>query len=260
MTKEELNKELESKEYEEELNRLFIQRNSLIQCLLFCYMNSIRDGISQERNFFLRMIDDIFQSASSITLLAKEGISNTCLRELRYLIEVATKSCFIVKNSQKLTFKEQIDEYEKLLNSSNINPINTLHFHYLDDKSEEFKTETKKLYGFLSKYTHASSHQLLERLSRSDLGRTIGFEGIKELKELNDNIEKVYSAVIVFIFHSVAQYVPGDFLVESDGRTINWYFTKSKYISLIDEKFDYKHERQRILCELKEERKNRIKF
>lgn len=260
MTKEELNKELESKEYNDELDRLFILRNSLIQCLLFCYMNSIRDGISQERNFFLRMIDDIFQSATSITLLAKEGISNTCLRELRYLIEVAIKSCLIVRNSQKLTFKEQIEEYEKLLNSSNINPINTLSFHYLEDSSEEFKTETKKLYGYLSKYTHASSHQLLERLSRSDSGRTIGYEGIKELKELNDNIEKVYSVVIVLIFHSVAQYVPGDFLVERDGSTIDWYFTKSKYISLIDEKFDYKHERQSILNDLKINRKNRIKF
>lgn len=260
MTKEELITELESKEYKEELNRLFILRNSLMQCLLFCYMNSVRDGVSQERNFFLRMIDDISQSATSITLLAKEGVSNTCLRELRYLIEVATKSCFIVKNSQKSTFKEQIHEYEKLLNSSNINPINTLNFHYLVDVSEEFKTETKKLYGFLSRYTHASSYQLMERLSRNDDGRTIGYEGIKELRDLNNNIEKVYSVVIVLIFHSVAQYVPGDFLVEDDGRTIEWYFTKSKYVSLIDEKFDYKHERQGILNELKTTRKNRIKF
>ena len=260
MTKEELNKELESKEYKNELSRIFLLRNSLIQCLLFCYMNSIRDGVSQERNFFLRMVDDIFQSATSISLLAKEGISNTCLRELRYLIEVAIKSYFIVKNSQKLTFKEQIEEYDKLLNSSNINPINTLDFYYLEDYSEEFKTETKRLYGFLSKYTHASSHQLLERLSRNDSGITIGYEGIKELKELNNSIEKVYSIVIVLIFHSVAQYVPGDFLVESDGRTVDWYFTKSKYISLIDEKFDYKHERQGILKELEIERKHRIKF
>ncbi|KMQ61832.1 hypothetical protein ACM40_05750 [Chryseobacterium sp. BLS98] len=187
---------------------------------MFCYLNSVRDGISQEKNFFLRMIDDISQSIVSINSLAKDGISNTCLRELRYLIEVAIKSCFIVRNSNKDTFVEQIKEYEKLLNSSNINQINTLEFYYLDDFNEDFKTEAKKLYGFLSKYTHASSYQLMERLNRNIIGRTIGFEGTKELKELNNTIEKVYSVVIVLIFHSVAQYVPGDFLVEQTGKRL----------------------------------------
>lgn len=260
MTKDELNEELDSEDYKIELDRLYIMRSSIIQCLSFCYLNSVRDGISQERNFFLRMIDDISQSIISINILAKEGVSNTCLRELRYLIEVGIKSCFIVTNSNKETFVEQVKEYEKLLNSSNINQINTLHFYYLENCSEEFKTEVKKLYGFLSKYTHASSHQLLERLTRNSTGRTIGYEGTRELNELNNTIEKVYSVVIVLIFHSVAQYVPGDFLVEKNGRTIDWYFTKSKYISLIDEKFDYKHERQPILKELVDERKRRIVF
>ena len=206
------------------------------------------------------MIDDISQSIVSINSLAKDGISNTCFRELRYLIEVAIKSCFIVKNSNKETFVEQVKEYEKLLNSSNINQINTLYFYYLENCSEDFKTEVKKLYGFLSKYTHASSHQLLERLDRNNTGRTIGYEGTYELNELNNTIEKVYSVVIVLIFHSVAQYVPGDFLVEQNGKTIDWYFTKSKYVSLIDEKFDYKFERQSILKELADERKRRVVF
>jgi len=206
------------------------------------------------------MTDDIYQRVVSINILAEEGITNTCLRELRYLIEVAIKSCLIVTNSQKETFKEQIKEYEKLLNSSNINPLNKLNFGYLGTSNEAFKTDVKQLYGYLSKYTHSSSHQLLERLSRNDSGRTIGYEEIEELNYLNNNIEKVYAIVIVMIFHSVAQYVPGDFLVENNGRTIDWYFNKSKYISLIDEKFDYKHERQAILDELILERKNRIKF
>ena len=260
MTKEELNEELDSEDYKIELDRLYIMRGSIIQCLLFCYHNSIRDGISHERNFFLKMIDDISQSIISINILAKEGISNTCLRELRYLIEVGIKSCFIVTNSNKKTFVEQVNEYEKLLNSSNINQINTLNFYYFENCSEDFKTEVKKLYGFLSKYTHASSHQLLERLERNSTGRPIGYEGTRELNELNNMIEKVYSVVIVLIFHSVAQYVPGDFLVEENGKTIDWYFTKSKYVSLIDEKFDYKHERQQILKELADERKRRIAF
>ncbi|MEQ9376337.1 MAG: hypothetical protein RIG68_14225 [Imperialibacter sp.] len=261
MNQTEIDKELDSKDYKFELEKLDVLRNSIIQCLTFCYLNSIRDGISQERNFFLRMLDDILQSVVSINILAKEGISNTCFRELRYLIEVSIKSCLIVNNTTKPVFEEQIKEYEKLLNSSNINPINTLSFTYLKpDKDEEFKTEVKRLYGYLSKYTHSSSHQIKERLVRAESGRTIGFEGTKELRQLNDDIEKVYSSVIVFIFHSVAQYVVGDFLVETNGQTIDWVFNKSKFISKIDEQFDYKQERKFILEELKTKRKNRIKF
>lgn len=261
MDKAKIDEELNSDAYKDEWNRLLEFRKSITDCLLFCYGNSIRDGVSGDRNFFLRMIDDITQSVISIEIIAKEGILNTCRRELRYLIELSIKSCLIVNNTTKNTFEEQIDEYEKLLNSSNINPINSLTFSYLQpDHEDEFKTEVKRLYGYLSKYSHSSSYQIRERLTRVQIGRTIGFEGVQELKELNDDIEKVFAIVLVMIFHSVAPYVVGDFMVEPNGETVNWYFNKSKYISIIDQQFDYKHERQSILPRLKTERLERIRF
>src|SRR5690606_27629443 len=134
--------------------------------------------------------------------------------ELRYLIELSIKSCFIVNAVGSQTFEEQITNYEKMLNSSNINPINSLSFGYLQPAYEdEFKAEAKRLYGYLCKYSHSSSHQIRERLERAELGRTIGFEGVRELRELNNDIERVYAVVLVMIFHSVAPYVAGDFMV-----------------------------------------------
>jgi len=260
MNEIEIKDELNSAEYKNEWNRLLKMRSSIIYCLSFSFMNSNRDGHSGEQNFFLRMIDDIIQSVISIEINAKEGIINTCRRELRYLIELSIKSCLIVNNTKKQKIEEQIDEYKKLLNSSNINPLNKLNFHLLDDKEDEFKIDTKRLYGYLSKYSHSSSYQIRERLEKANKGRTIGYEGITELQKLNNDIEKVFSVVLVMIFHSVDDYVIGNFLVEEDGRTINWYFNQSKYISIIDEKFDYKFERQSILIELKNERKKRIQF
>jgi hypothetical protein len=224
-------------------------------------MHSIRDGVSGDRNFFLRMIDDIIQSVISIEIIAKEGVINTCRRELRYLIELSLKCCLIVNNTTKQTFEEQISEYESLLNSSNINPINALSFIYLrPDHEDEFKTEVKRLYGYLCKYSHSSSHQIRERLARAQIGRTIGFEGIQQLKELKDDIERVLAIVLVMVFHSVAEYVVGDFMVEPDGQSVRWYFNKSKFISVIDKQFDYKHERQAILPTLKAQRLERVKF
>lgn len=256
-----IDKELNSEEYKDELYRLVKMRKSILYCLLFCYMNASRDGISNKKNFFLRMIDDITQSITSIEVLVKEGIINTCKRELRYLLEVAIKCCLIVNKNSKKDFEEQLEEYEKLLNSSNINPINVLNFNYLKNSvDEEFKTDVKRTYGHLSKYTHSTTHQIEERLSRAQNGRTIGYEGIEELKELNNNVEKVFSYVIVLIFHSVAQYVVGDFLVESDGSSNKWYFNQSKYINIIDSEFDYKAERKDILEKLKQQRIERTKF
>jgi hypothetical protein len=261
MDKIKIDEELNSDAYKDEWHRFIEMRKSITYCLSFCYMNSVRDGVSGEQNFFLRMIDDITQSVISIEIIAKQGIVNTCRRELRYLIELSIKSCLIVNNTTKQIFEEQIDEYEKLLNSSNINPINSLSFGYLKpDYEDEFKTEVKRLYGYLCKYSHSSSHQILERLARAEMGRTIGFEGLQELKELNNDIERVFAVVLVMIFHSVAQYVIGDFMVEPNGETVSWYFSKSRYINIIDQQFDYKHERQSILSKLKAERLERVSF
>lgn len=257
--KDTLNKELNSTEYKNAWGKFQTMKNCLLHCILFSYHDTIRDGISGKSNFFLRMVDDITQSTISIETLTKEGITNTCKRELRYLIELAIKSTIITKTSIKTDINEQIEEYKTLLNSSNINPINKLQLDFFNPQDEEeFKTEVKKTYGLLSKFTHASSEQITERIGRVINGRTIGFEGVEELVDLNELIEKVFSQVIVFIFNSVPSYVVGDYLVESNGDINNWYFKKSKYISLIDEKFDYKHERQMKIKKIKLERKNNI--
>ena len=258
--RKEFDKELNSREYKMAWQRFQTMRNCLLHCLIFSYHDTIRDGISDKSNFFLRMVDDITQSTISIETLAKEGIINTCKRELRYLIELAIKATIITKTSTKSDINQQIEEYKNLLNSSNINPINKLELDFFNDEDEkEFKTEVKKTYGLLSKFTHSSSEQLTERIQRAMSGKTIGFEGTDELTSLNELIEKVFSQVIVFVFNSVPQYVVGDYLVESNGDINNWYFKKSKFISLIDEKFDYKHERQVRIERIRAERKENIK-
>jgi hypothetical protein len=69
-----------------------------------------------------------------------------------------------------------------------------------------------------------------------------------------------YAMVLVLIFHSVPDYVAGDFLVESDGTSNKWYFRKSKYIAGIDSRFDYKHERQEKLELIRRVRGEGIEF
>ncbi len=62
------------------------------------------------------------------------------------------------------------------------------------------------------------------------------------------------------LFHSVPEYVAGDWLVEANGSTANWVFTESRFIAGIDSHFDYKHERQENLSAIKAARKNAVRF
>lgn len=256
-----IKRELETPEYRAELQRHYDISNSLIRCLAFCNMNCSRSDEMPKKLFFLSIIDDIFQSSYAITILSREGVRNTCRRELRYLIEAAIKSCFISQKYSDKTVQEQLDEYKKELKSTDISIVDDIDFYMLSDENKVlFKQEIKRMYGYTSKYVHSTPEQMQERFLLNEKGRTIGKEGLNELRELNNELEKVYSFVLVLLFHSVPKWCTGDYLVEKDGSTIDWYFVKSKYLADIDEQFDYKHERQLNISEIVTKRKVSIKF
>jgi len=73
-------------------------------------------------------------------------------------------------------------------------------------------------------------------------------------------MSRAFSASLVLLFHSVPSWVAGDWLVEPDGSTTNWYFTRSRYIAAIDATFDYKHERKNNLQKVQDSRSSRISF
>ena len=78
--------------------------------------------------------------------------------------------------------------------------------------------------------------------------------------KLNDLLQRVYAVCIVFISHSIPQYVLGDWHIDSSGELTNWCYIKSKYVAEIDETLDYKHERQHILEKVRLERAACIAF
>lgn len=116
------------------------------------------------------------------------------------------------------------------------------------------------MYGEMCSYVHLTPHQITERLYLAQEGRYMGFEGVNELKQLNDEVSKVYSYVIVHLFHSIPVWVVGDLLVNGDGTSYDWYFNKSRYIAEIDSRFDYKVERKKNLEEIRFNRSQRIEF
>lgn len=258
-----IKRELESPEYLEQLHRHELMWRSLAMYLSFCKMNFSRAGDIARRNFFLRVMDDFLQSIVAINFLCKEGIHHTCRRELRYLLELSVKACLISQKSEnsEIDFEGQIEEHKKVLKKSEFNLINAVDCRLLPEQAaEEFKKEVKTLYGVLSAYSHSTPFQVSERVAREKSGKTIGYEGADELRELNEHAQLAYSYIATLLAHAVEEWVLGDFLVESTGGSNSWYFRKSKYIAMLDERFDYKHERQEKLQEIQSQRSVEIEF
>jgi hypothetical protein len=260
---ESLREELESPEYLEQLSRHEVIWRSLGMYLSFCKMNFSRAGDIARRHFFLRVLDDFLQSVVAINYLCREGIHHTCRRELRYLLELSVKACLISQKSKasELAFEDQIDEHKNILKKSEFNLINSIEFKLLTEQSaEEFKKDVKRMYGVLSAYSHSTPFQVSERLGREKAGKTIGYEGTEELRDLNEHAQLTYSYIATLLAHALEEWVLGDFLVESNGERNPWHFRKSKYIAMLDERFDYKHERQENLQRIKSDRLADIEF
>ncbi|MFV0439789.1 MAG: hypothetical protein ACK5LV_00640 [Lachnospirales bacterium] len=232
-----------------------------MQCLFCVEMNFTRNDSVRNTSFFLAVIDDIYQSVVAIECLAKEGIRNTIRRELRYLIELSVKACLISQKNSESSTREQVDEFRKIIKDTNITMVKDVDFHYFDDKGKsDFVTMTKRVYGECCNYSHVTIKQINERFKLEDSGRTIGFEGTQELRELNDEIGQALSIVVILFFHAIPIWCVGDYLVDSDGTTTKFYYTKYEFISKIDECFDYKFERQANVDEVKKIRTERVVY
>jgi len=255
-----IDKELESTEYKKEYERHINILNSFMQCLTFTNLNCSRRVDLREKLFFLSVIDDIYQSIVAIKLLSKDGIRNTCRRELRYLIELSIKACIISQQKSEKSVEEQIIEFRKIIQNTNNSQVKDIDFYFLSEPNKvQFFSEISRMYGDLCLYVHTSQKQMQERVKLIQDGRTIGLEGINELRELNSELGKSLSLIIVLFFHAIPSWCVGDYMVENDGKTVNSYFSKSKYFAAeIDSKFVYKHERQKDLYNIINERTSKI--
>lgn len=232
---------------------------SFFDTLLFSIFNYSRGPMNWRDNFFLRVSDEFIETLTAIEKLMENGFRNQCRRELRFGLETAIKAAFINQSNPKSSFEDQLIIYRKLLKDPGITVISRVSFPLINDKLlvEEFKTEIRQMYGVLSNYIHTTPEQLMEKITLAKDGKPFEKLGLSELKILNGEVGRVFSYICVLLFNSMPQFVVGDFM---EPRPKEWYFHKSKFIAKVDEEFDYKHERQATLAELKVRRTKEIEF
>ena len=58
-----------------------------------------------------------------------------------------------------------------------------------------------------------------------------GKEGAADIEQLVNITSRCVACSLVLLLHSIPDYVSGDWLVENDGSTVEWYFTASRFVA-----------------------------
>ena len=220
---------------------------SYLAAVSFIVQDTARDPEYLNNHLLSYLAQDVLQSSVSILTLAMEGMQSVAKRELRFLIETSIKICFVQQQSYSSAIGEKLSAFEKELSSQRISIKQNINLSMLPDgMGESFTEEVGRLYGLTSSYVHLTPSQIQERIAAVDAGKTAGKESAEDIAELNKLTSRGLAASLVLLFHSVPEYVAGDWLVEENGG--------------MDSNFDYKHERQADLTVIRSTRQARVKF
>ncbi|MBB5349524.1 hypothetical protein HNQ81_003280 [Desulfoprunum benzoelyticum] len=235
--------------------------DGFIKWLSFCVIVTGKNSKFKDNHLLYLLSDDYLESISIVPHLIEQGIHRPVIRESRFILEMSIKMALIQQAEYKLPIDKKINDFKNELKSPNISIMRKVDLFLLSEGLKDyFFEETGRTFGYSSKYVHLSPDQISKRASLIQAGRSIANESEFDLNEINDFLERILSCSIVFMMHSVPSYIAGDWLVERDGSTIDWYFVGSRFIADIDKYFDYKCERQEKINGIIDKRTKMIKF
>ena len=234
---------------------------AFLNALRFVVQDASRDPGYFDSHILSYAAQDYIQSTMAFPLLIREGIHNVVRRELRFLLEMSIKICRIQQQDRTGKVEEKLTKFIETFDTTNISMQKQLPLKLLPDvERTKFIKEVGRIYGETSSYVHWTSSQVAERIDLVDAGRTSGFESADDVDKLAVLLARTLSCCLVFLLHSVPEYVSGDLLVEIDGSSRRWAFSESMFLAHMDEYFDYKHERQKVLDAVKRARWSQAKF
>lgn len=234
---------------------------SYLGALNFIVQDTRRDPAYFDNHLLSYLAQDFLQSAISIVTLSMEGLISVAKRELRFIVETSIKLCFVQQRDYASAIQAKLERFDKELSSQRISIKQNLDFSMLpDDLKEPFGEEVGRIYGLTSNYVHLTPYQIQERMTAVNAGRTAGKESGADVEALNALLSRGLAISLTLLFHSVPQYVAGDWMVEDDGSTVAWYFAGSRFLAAIDSYFDYKAERQQNLAQIQNTRRRTVSF
>jgi hypothetical protein len=241
--------------------RLDLLARSYLAAVSFIAQDTARDVRYWDNHLLSYLVHEFLQSTLAIITLGTEGMLNVAKREVRFILEASIKLCLVQQNDYTSTIAEKMHRFDKELASQRISIKNNLKLKLLPgDLRDLFGDEVGRVYGLTSSYVHLTPSQIAERITAVDAGRIGGKESAPDFEALTALVERGLAISLVLLFHSVPEYVAGDWLVEPNGSTTSWLFTESRFIAGIDSYFDYKAERQEEIDAIKAARARGVRF
>jgi hypothetical protein len=246
-----------SHEFKEQTRRLERSTLDFAHTLRTCALASTRDAALVENSFFLRIVDDLIQSALMAAFAIREGYLNPARRELRFLIELAVQAQFTDEQMGRSGFDARCEFFKRQVRHSSADDIRDLNLGLIKPKADDFKKHVVKVWATASNYVHPSVSQLRERFELAERGVSLGFETVNQLRGAVDEVAKVLGIGVVLCFHAVGAFA-GDFIVGGIDAVDAWAFHSDPFVACVDESFDYKHERQARLADIRARRTRRL--
>lgn len=191
-------------------------------------------------------MDDFMESAISIVMLGEQGVFNVGRRELRYLLELATKCVYcdqVAGNGATLAQRIATAGDRSQIPRSSVDVLDRITLRMVRDPVA-FQSSVRSAFGALSGYTHVSKHQLDERVRRAQHGEFSGYESARTLEAFNRLVEQTYDLVLVLIFEGIGPAFTGDLFIGVFDEQPAWAFHRSRYVKGVSSQFDHKLERK----------------
>lgn len=251
---------VEAPEYQAEIERLHRIAFDFVATLRLCWIAATRAGDWVDASLFMRSVDDLMQSAILVRTAVHEGARNSARREVRYMIELAIKALYVDQKMPNSPLDARLIYFDRKLDPSSITPVKDLAFAIV--AGSDAKSVTDKLLAAYSRacvYVHPSVRQIQERLDLAARGASPGFETADELRQSNDEVFEAFSLILVLLFEAIGGSFAGDIWETGGlGDRDDWVFHGHPLVAALDENFDYKHERQAKLQQIKDRRAKRL--
>ncbi len=195
-----------------------------------------------------RFVDDTLQSIISIWALANEGLHNPARREMRYLLEAASKHLYVDLKLMHANARlsEKIAFLESTVSSSSVAFVSDMTLYGFDvAQNKEFIDEISSTYSRLCQYVHRSPEQVSKSIALLSRGISPGFDTAQEFEALNQEITQLYDLVLVMHFNALGLGLAGDLFVSLFDGMQAWPYHRTKHVARVSRLFDYKFERQK---------------
>ncbi|WP_445371872.1 hypothetical protein ACH518_03415 [Methylomonas sp. HW2-6] len=236
-----------SEAYQAQQRRLLAMQKGFSVSLATVWLMASRSQALVDNSLSFRFIHDAFQTMAAVTFLASEGMYAPAKRELRYLLESASKHAIVDLNNWNFTLEERVAYLESSIPRSSVDFIADQAFFGLSPSEEaDFKASVVSQFKRLSAYVHRSPAQLRQEIQQAGKGPPESKVIAGELERFNRECFAVYDLAVFLQFQVLGPGLSGDVFVHAFDPVQHWPFHRGKFCRLLSKFFDYKVERQEV--------------